>query len=169
VLSGAARDRAEQRWREALRQPELPPSLRDAPAASRAMVDATPGLVRALWTPLERLARAEADRARLRLDERARTEVANLHSLLQAQRVHIEAQLSRNRELDLGTPDGAPPALLSPTEASQRRDERAALGEALRRLDEEARNEPPALAALYRVQLERVVPVALTWLVPDSW
>lgn len=116
-----------------------------------------------LWRHVQDEADGRAHEAAQLLSARGAKEAEDLRQILRAQRVEIEGQL--NVQLSLfGELEGDTMKSQREQLESEREDMRKRLG----RIEDEIRDEPAELEALYRVSLKRLAPVGLVYLWPTT-
>ena len=157
------KDRETQRLAARTAETALSTAPRAAPGTVVRQVAAqAEALFKALWPALEAEADAQAAEARNGLMQRARKESDDLQVLLGRQRAAISQRLPAMHQLEL--------LHTAKTEADRRtqtqlKHDLAYMQEKLANLEAQIATEPAAIAALYDVQMTRVMPVGLvvTW------
>ncbi|MEZ4364024.1 MAG: DISARM system SNF2-like helicase DrmD [Kofleriaceae bacterium] len=121
-----------------------------------------PGDFAALWPEIQSEAESVAHQASAKLEARARAEAAALTKLLEEQRAAITRELARRRQLDLS---------FSEAERDQREQyqaDEAHMAQRLAAIDRELETEPAQIRSLYQVALQRLEPVGLVYLWPET-
>lgn len=138
--------------------PPVPDVLR------RRLVKTAPSDFATLFKHVRDEADGRAHEASQQLARRGAKEADDLREILKAQRTEIRAQLHQQLELPLfNTQDQA----LEP-QKNQLQNERKEMQKRLARIDDEIRDEPAQLEALYHVSLKRLSPVGLVYLWPTT-
>lgn len=142
---------------------ELPPDAKPLPKKLQStLVAEALGDFAALWPEIQAEAESVAHEAAAKLAARAQSESSALTKLLEEQRLAISRELSRRRQLDLE---------FSESERAEREQfEADAEHMALRlaAIDRELETEPPQIRSLYQVALQRLEPVGLVYLWPET-
>ena len=139
----------------------------DAPTPNeiiqRKLLDAAPDDISALRPQLEDRAQEFAETAKRRLAERGQRESAALHDTLQRQRERVVAQLDRHRaehpQLTLGFKQEETRQLEADKRHWQRR---------LDQFNRDLEREPARIRDFYEVRAQRVEPVGLVYLWPET-
>jgi hypothetical protein len=116
-----------------------------------------------LWRHVRDEADGRAHEAGQLLQARGAKEAGDLREILKVQRIEIEKQLN----VQLGLFDHLAGETLKP-QREQIESERQDMMKRLARIDDEIRDEPLELEALYKVSLKRLVPVGLVYLWPTT-
>ena len=129
----------------------------------RKLLNAAPDDIAALRPQLEDRAQEFAETAKRRLAERGQRESAALHDTLQRQRERVVAQLARHRaehpQLSLGFKQEETRQLEADKRHWQRR---------LDQFDRDLEREPARIREFYEVRAQRVEPVGLVYLWPET-
>ena len=140
-----------------MRQAEQP----DAVVRER-LLNATPADVEALRPQLEERAKTLAEDALARLAERGKVEAAQLVEVLHRQRERVIEELARHdrdRQIALR---------FSPDEADQLEADKRHWQRRLGQFDEDLAREPERIQAFYEVRAQRLTPVGLVYLWPET-
>jgi Helicase conserved C-terminal domain/SNF2-related domain len=123
---------------------------------------AAPGDYGALWPHIQDEAESLAHVAVQKLQSRARAESDALAKLLQDQRVAIEKELGRRRQLRFEWTDG------EQDQRAQFEADEAHMAERLAAIEKEIATEPAQIRSLYEVSLQRLEPVGIIYLWPGT-
>lgn len=142
---------------------ELPPDTKPLPKKLQStLATEAPGDFAALWPEIQTEAESAAHEAAAKLETRARTEAAALAKLLEDQRTAISQELGRRRQLGFE---------FSEAERAQREqfeaDEKH-MAQRLAAIDRELETEPAQIRSLYQVALQRLEPVGMVYLWPET-
>lgn len=140
------------------------PAIKVGKTVQRKLLDAAPTDFATLWTHIHDEADARAHEAKRQLTERGNTEADALRDILQSQRKRIEDALRESDQLSLAFED-------TKTGREQRRqfeNDKKHMKQRLTAIDKELESDPESLKKLYEVALQRLEPVGLIYLWPES-
>lgn len=120
------------------------------------------GDFRTLWPHIQDEADALAHAARQKLTARAQAEADGLRQILEGQRRAITDTIARNQQLPLALGDG------KKDEVEQFESDKKHMAHRLAAIDGELEREPEAIKALYQVAVQRLEPVGLIYLWPET-
>jgi hypothetical protein len=156
-------DEADRRALETLEQVlRESPDLAIGPKVRERLMASASGDFGALWTHIADEAEARAHTAAQRLRDRARSEAEALSQILQTQRRAILEVLQGRIQLAFD---------FAEREADQQRqfqDDRKHMEQRLTEIDREIATEPAQITELYRVVLQRLEPIGLIYLWPET-
>jgi hypothetical protein len=139
------------------------PTLDGVPAQVRTRLQqAAPGDFKALWKRIAEDADDAALRARQALDARGHEESEGLARLLTKQRDAIRQELDERKQTALEFTDA------ERAERDQYEQDQKHMDARLARIDHELQTEPDAIRTLYQVALQRLEPVGLVYLWPET-
>ena len=116
----------------------------------------------ALWPEVQTEAESVAHEASAKLEARARTEATALATLLEEQRAAISAELGRRRQLGFEFSES------ERAEREQYEADEVHMAQRLAAIDRELETEPAQVRSLYQVALQRLEPVGLVYLWPET-
>lgn len=142
---------------------ELPPDAKPlAKKVQSTLAAEALGDFAALWLEIQTEAESIAHEASAKLEARARTEATALAKLLEDQRTAISKELGRRRQLGFEFSES------ERAEREQYEADEKHMAERLAAIDRELETEPVQIRSLYQVALQRLEPVGLVYLWPET-
>ncbi len=133
-----------------------------SPTVQKRLLQSSTADFQALWPHIQDEADALAHEATQKLAVRAQVEADGLRSILEGQRKAINDTLKRNQQIPLALGEGPK------DEVEQFGNDKKHMQRRLAAIDGELLREPEAIKALYQVAVQRLEPVGLIYLWPET-